>query len=67
MGQPWSRVPLTVLAALVASVKIIVTAWPDLVSISYVREAYPMLTHYRLFAMGPVAVYPSVCLLIFLE
>ncbi|KAF1806109.1 glycosyltransferase family 1 protein [Mucor lusitanicus] len=31
MGQPWSRVPLTVLAALVASVKIIVTAWPDLI------------------------------------
>ncbi|KAK4510187.1 uncharacterized protein ATC70_006359 [Mucor velutinosus] len=31
MGQPWSTVPLTALIALVASVKVMVTAWPDLI------------------------------------
>ncbi|KAL7312492.1 UDP-N-acetylglucosamine transferase subunit [Mucor circinelloides] len=31
VGQPWSKVPLTALIALAASVKIIITSWPDLI------------------------------------
>ncbi|CAO0800405.1 unnamed protein product [Mucor circinelloides] len=43
VGQPWSKVPLTALIALAASVKIIITSWPDLVSISHLKELFPLL------------------------